>query len=542
MISKEELIRQYREKQQQITTHKEQLLYLKQQKSEKESAIALLNKKNKAIIENEVPAALKLAQINASPSVDLNKEDKQAVLRYLQEQETALRKVEEHNKELFEKTKKLSALLQNVGEHLAVGYDRNKLAELVNHSGITSTKNPKNIGFDLLLELLEEEKSKYTWTLDSTDKRNLLSAVSHKEESIQFILGVDEQTQREISSALEELEQLKLKLVRNFDERNSSAEAVVLLTQQIIQKETVTIKELADEEEELDRQIKIIEKQEEETKQQRESEEREKAEQRAILAEKLAGMLELYIDDRNKHYHTKDLFISEDRDIRDQFIKEIGNAENGLLKAYVESGNSEVVLKKITAEVDKFPGAKMQATLSKIVVTLIEADAKPEVVENLSQKAEQVLLAFETKDGRHREYALKIRSLYGTIDGIKTYAKDLSEHEKEIMNQLSEDLKKDLDLFTYQNQEKIPGKETYQKFEMKFKAKLHSQDDVMSEYSSWPEVVFNILLSLATIGKLIYSKVTTGRASFWFDKIEDQKEAELPVDEALKDIGNFLSA
>ena len=566
MISKQELTRQYLEKQQQITAQREQLQQLQQEKNEKERAIAVLNQKNKAIIEDEVPSALKIAQINASSSVNLDKEDKEAVLLYLQDQEAALRKAEEHNIKLLDKTHKLNVLLQHVKEHLEVGYDRNKLAEFVNQSGITSTKNPQNIGFDLLLELLGEVKSKYPWTLDSTDKRNLLSAVSRQEKNIPFILGVDEQTQKEISSALKALEQLKLKLVRHFDERNNPAEAVALLTQQITQKETVTIKELTDEAEELDRQIKVLEKQEEEEKQQREREERVKAEeqerqikilerqkeerqqqekerqgQREILAEELAGMLNTYINDRNKHYYPKDLFISEDRDIRDQFIKDIVNAKNGLLKAYVDSGSSEAVLKKITAGVDKFPGAKMQATLSKIVVKLIEADAKPEVVEDLPQKAEQVLLTFETKEGRHKEYALKMRSFYETIAGIKTYAKDLSEHEKEIMNQLADDLKKDVDQFVYQNRDEIPGKETYQKFKMKFKAKLHSQDDIMSEYSSWPTVVANILLSLATIGKLIYSKVTTGRASFWFDKVEEQKEIEAPVDEVLEDIGNFLS-
>ncbi|WP_131778273.1 hypothetical protein [Legionella bozemanae] len=555
MISKEELSRQYLEKQQQITVQKEQLLQLQQQKSEKEKTIEALNQKNKAIIENEVPAALKLAQINASTSVSLNKEDKQAVLLYVQDQELALRNAEENNKKLFEKTNKLNLLLQNVEQHLTVGYDRSILAEFANQSGITSTKSPKNIGFDLLLEILEEEKSKYTWTLDSTDRRNLSNAVSRKAKSIQFTLGVDEQTLREISSALEALEELKLKLSNNYDERNNLAETVVFLTQQITQKETVTIKELTDQAAELDRQIKILEKQEGEERERREKaeeqsrkislerqqQEKERKEQREVLAEEIRRMLETYINERNKHYYAKDLFISDDKDIRDQFIKKISNAKNGLLKAYVESGNSEAVLKNITTEVDKFPGVKMQATLSKIVVKLMEADAKPETVEDLPGKAEQVLLTFESKESRYKEYALKMRGLYDKIVGIKTYAETLSEHEQEIINQLADDLKKDVDQFVYQNRDEIPGKETYQKFKMKVKALLHSQDDVMSEYTSWPTVVANILLSLVTIGKLIYTKATTGRASFFFDKTEDQKEIEAPVDEVLEDIGNFLS-
>ncbi|KTD42736.1 hypothetical protein [Legionella parisiensis] len=538
MINKEELTRQYLEKQQQIEIEKEQLLQLKQQKSNKERTIEALNQKNKTIIENEVPSALNLAQINASSSANLNKEEKEAVLLYVQDQEIALRKAEENNKKLFEQTNKLNLLLQNVEQHLTEGYDRNILATCANQSGITSTRSPQNIGFDLLLEILEEEKSKYTWTLDSTDRRNLLSVVSRKLKSIEFTLAVDKQTLRDISSALHTLDELKLKLSNNYDERNNLAEAVALLAQQITQKETVTIKELTDQAAELDRQIKTLEKQQEE---ERDRQEKEKKEQRKVFAERLAGMLELYINDRNKHYHPKDLFISKDRDIRDQFIKKIGNAENGLLKVYVESGNSEAVLKKITTEVDKFPGVKMQATLNKIVVQLMEADAKPEAVEDYSGKVEQVLLTFERKEGCQKEYALKMRGLYEKIAGITTFAEDLSEQEKEIINQLSGDLKNDVDQFIYQNRDDIPEKEAYQKFKMKVKARLHSQDDLMSEYTSWPVVLANILFSLATIGKLIYSKVTTGRASFWFDKTEEQKASEAPVDEILEDIGDFLS-
>ncbi|KTD72345.1 hypothetical protein [Legionella tucsonensis] len=536
MISKEELTRQYLEKQQQIMVQREQLLQLQQQKSEKEKAIGVINQKNKAIIEHEVPSALSLVQINAGSSVNLNREDKQAVLLYIQNQEGALRKVEEHNKKLFENTNKLNLLLQKVEEHLTVGYDRNTLAKFANQSGIASTKNPQNAGFDLLLEILEEEKSKYSWTLESTDKRNLLSAVSRKTNSIAYTLGVDEQTLEEISSALKTLERLKLKLTRNYDERDILAGEIVLLDQQIIQKETVTIKEHTEQAAELDRQIKVLEKQEEEKQQQ----EKERKEQRAILAEDLRRMLDTYLNDRNKHYHAKDLLISEDRDLRDQFIKEIGDAENGLLKAYIDSGESEALLKKITAEADKFPGVKMQATLSKIVVKLMEADAKPEAIEDLPGEAERILLTFETKEGRYKEYALKMRGLYEKIAGIKTYAETLSEHEKIIINKLADDLKKDVDQFVHHNQDEIPDKEAYQKFKMKVKARLHSQDDVMSEHRSWPTVVANILLSLVTIGKLIYSKVTTGRASFWFDKIEAQKEIEVPVDETLEEIDGFL--
>ena len=79
-------------------------------------------------------------------------------------------------------------------------------------------------------------------------------------------------------------------------------------------------------------------------------------------------------------------------------------------------------------------------------------------------------------------------------------------------------------------------------FEMKFKARLHSQDDVMSEHKSWGTIIANVLLSVATLFKLIISKATTGRASFFFDKTEAQKEAEANVDQDLKELELTCSA
>ena len=72
---------------------------------------------------------------------------------------------------------------------------------------------------------------------------------------------------------------------------------------------------------------------------------------------------------------------------------------------------------------------------------------------------------------------------------------------------------------------------------MKFKARLHSKDDVLSNHkSSWGVIVTNIVLSVATLCKLAYSKITTGRASFFFDQTEKQKEIEANIEEALDDL------
>lgn len=550
MRSKEELIRQLEENQKQISIQRESTLQLQQAQSEKERAVAVLNQKNKAIIEQEIPTALKVANIKAGSAEKLNTEDKEAVLLYIQEQFAILTNEVRLYKEKIhpEKTQQLLDFLNKVQSHLNKGskeYNREELEKLANESNIPSKSHPANTGFDLLLELLGEKKRKYTWTYESTDHQNLTAVVGKRIEREEFARAADERYLSDIDSATRELKKLQSKLDNNYIERDKLSEEVVQLGQQITQIETVTLKELAVQAEELHQQIEVLTEQEKERQRELERQQQEEARkkgQREILATQLKGLLDTYLTERNNHlyYQAKDLLISGDKDTRAQFIDAIGNKKDGLLKAYVDSGSSEAVLKKITTEMDKFPGIKMQATLSKIVVKLMDADEKPEAVEDLPEKANKVLLAFKAKKGKHEAYALKIETLYEKIAGIHIYADTLPEHEKEIINQLAVDVKKDMDQFVYQNQNEIPEPEAYQKFEMKVKARLHSEDDVMKEQLSWPAIIANFIFSLATIGKLIHSKATTGRATFFFDKTAKQKEIEAPVDEALEDIRIFL--
>ncbi len=561
MRSKEELIRQLEENQKQIDIQREKILQLQQAQSEKERAVAALNQKNKDIIEQEIPTALKIANIKAGSAEKLNTEDKEAVLLYIQEQFDILTNEERLYKEKVhpEKTQQLLVFLNKVQSHLNKGskkYNRAELEKLANESNIPSKIHPANTGFDLLLEILQEKKSKYSWTYESTDHQNLTAVVGKRIEREEFACAADERYLSDIASATRELKKLQSKLDNNYIEQDKLSEEVVQLGQQITQIENVTLKELTIQAEALNQQIEVLTKQEKEQQRElerqreierrhdleRQQEETRKRRQREILAAELKGLLDTYITDRNKqlYYQAKDLFISGDKDTRTQFIDVIGNENDGLLKAYVNSGSSEAVLKKITTEMNKFPGVNMQATLSKIVAKLMDADEQPEAVEDLPGKAKKVLLAFKAKKGKHEAYALKMENLYEKIAGIHVYADTLPEHEKGVIHKLAADLKKDVDQFVYQNQDEIPGSEAYQKFEMKVKARLHSQDDVMKEQLSWPEIIANIVFSLATIGKLIHSKATTGRATFFFDKTAKQKEIEAPVDEALEDIRTFL--
>ncbi|PWY56118.1 hypothetical protein DGG96_08200 [Legionella qingyii] len=252
-------------------------------------------------------------------------------------------------------------------------------------------------------------------------------------------------------------------------------------------------------------------------------------------------MLIEYIDGRKQHYSIKDVFLPGDKRAREQFIGQIVNAKDGLLKEYVDSGNIDKMLNTITAEISSFNGIKMQATLNRMVVKLIEAEAKPVEIENLPAKAKQVLSLFEGKKGKSLEYALKMKNIYTQIEGINAYANTLPEREKKVIKQLVTALKRDVDQFVCQNSKHFPSKESYQKFKLTIKARLHSHDDLMSGHTSWPDIIINLLLSVITLGKLICSKARTGRASLFFDKTEDQKEIEAPVDLALENLGTFLA-
>ncbi|RUR26968.1 hypothetical protein [Legionella qingyii] len=621
MNSKEELSRQHEDTQKQIDEQKEKSLQLQQLKTEMQKAVETINQENKAIIEHKVPAAFNEAKVKFQPVENLNTEKKQDVLDYTQKLLTDLSEKKQHSEKLHENTKKRNELLEEVHEHLKMGYNKKTLTDLTNKSGIVSIKNTNNTGFALLLELLGEPPSKYTWTLNSTDRDNLLKVVPQKIEAFAFTLAVDEQTKKEMASGLKALEQIQTKLVNNYDERDKRSVEIVQLEEQISQIETVTVKKLTAQAEDLERQIKELEQQEQEKrererreeerreqekeqrererreeekrelekeqreqerreeekreqeKEQREQERRElekekrkqerrelekekreqerrelekekreqKMKERGALAVELKKVLIEYLDGRKQHYSIKDVFLPRDKRAREQFIGQIINAKDGLLKEYVDSGNIDKMLNTITAEISSFHGIKMQATLNRMVVKLIEAEAKPVEIENLPAKAKQVLSLFGGKKGKSLEYALKMKNIYTKIEGINAYANTLPEREKKVIKQLVTALKRDVDQFVCQNSKHFPSKESYQKFKLTIKARLHSHDDLMSGHTSWPDIIINLLLSVITLGKLICSKARTGRASLFFDKTEDQKEIEAPVDLALENLGTFLA-
>lgn len=395
-------------------------------------------------------------------------------------------------------------------------------------------------GFDLLLELLSEDSDDYDgfFTWNSTKNSQLSTALAKGISQLDVMISADEMEQRKFDAARNQLSADKIKLRENHQQKAQLSSERDDISLQVNELETSTLIELTDASALITKELES-----EQSKFELAQEEQlahEQQEQRRLLAVTIKQMLSAYKTQRDEHYHTKDFLSSGDKKARDAFIAAIGGETEeigGELDKYIASANSEDLRTTITKSMDLFPGVKMQATLNRIIVTLMDKEAGQQ--DDCSVVANQILSNLEEK---HKNYVEQIRKVYASVDGIRTYANTLPEHEKQIINQLVDQLKKDIDQLISKSPEGIPSKAEYATFEMKFKARLHSQDDVMSEHKSWGTIIANVLLSVATLFKLIISKATTGRASFFFDKTEAQKEAEANVDQDLKELELTCSA
>jgi ankyrin repeat protein len=100
--------------------------------------------------------------------------------------------------------------------------------------------------------------------------------------------------------------------------------------------------------------------------------------------------------------------------------------------------------------------------------------------------------------------------------------------------QVAIDLASDLTAKAHQFFEQEPAQRNFAEFEPRFSALLHSKDQEMSAYRiAWGTIVANIAISLTGVGllfisgKLIHSKVTEGRALFFFQKNRTTSEEKI---------------
>jgi hypothetical protein len=136
-------------------------------------------------------------------------------------------------------------------------------------------------------------------------------------------------------------------------------------------------------------------------------------------------------------------------------------------------------------------------------------------------------------------------SLLSKIHTLKEYGAHLKEQGAFLKGQVAEDLAKELNskadaYFKQKNTE-----DTFKAFQKEFSQILHSKDQQMSEYrTNWSTIIANIGIALTGIGAfflaghLICTKVTQGRALFFFQKRKTTGEENIDkVEQAMMGLG-----
>ncbi len=250
------------------------------------------------------------------------------------------------------------------------------------------------------------------------------------------------------------------------------------------------------------------------------------------LARDLKNLLKTYQTKRNKQYRVKDALTGKDKERREQFVEDI----NLKLDNYAEKGLQEDFLNVICSSRDQFPGINLQTTLNKIIVELLNSTSL------VNADSDKAFAEYFLTTTTNKAYKDKTEELHKKIEAMSTYGSTLPKEEERMgVKELAKMLHQDLNSFVAQHAKKPWTIEDYNKFEIKFKARLHSQDDLMNKHThNWKFIIVNILAALALIPlavKLIHSKLTENRATFFFDKTDKQRERD-KVEQGLNDFTN----
>lgn len=256
--------------------------------------------------------------------------------------------------------------------------------------------------------------------------------------------------------------------------------------------------------------------------------------------------LESYLETRNRRYVLNDAILSIDGKYRTAFI----NVLFDKLDAYHASGNAQPVIRFISGNIDKFPGNNLQAILNKLTIELLDFDKQiPENFTDLPAAAEDTTnlhtdaagLLLTLGDDRN-EYVQNINNLYERIAHMREYGEKLDTEGNTCgidVSKLADQLQTDVDHFVLAHKDASPNKASYTSFKTQFTARLHSQDDEMSKHrEAWKPILANICIGIVSLGiaigfKLIISKLSTGRASLFFDETARQEKIQ-SIDKSLQ--------
>ncbi len=228
--------------------------------------------------------------------------------------------------------------------------------------------------------------------------------------------------------------------------------------------------------------------------------------------------LEHYLVKRSMRYNVKDFFSEQDRRARKAYIETLQRE----LRHYEQTGENAGVLQAIRDNTAKFPGIHLKSLLNKIKASLLEAN-EPYLAND--HRDPEVLGILNHLTATKPTYADSLQLLYSKIELMRQYGLGLTKKSPKCgaeVSALAEQLKLDLHLFIINNHNTpgaVPPQEKYEAFKEQFTARLHSKNDIMHEHrNKWLQLLGNILLILFVIPQLIYSKITTGRYAFFFEK------------------------
>ena len=256
-----------------------------------------------------------------------------------------------------------------------------------------------------------------------------------------------------------------------------------------------------------------------------------------------------YLENRNRRYAISDACLSIDGDVRAAFIRILLEK----LDTYLQTGDKAPLIKAITTHISKFPGHNLQTILNKITIELLDFDQlipasftdQPADAEDLLTLHTNAMGLITNLTDDQPEYVQAITNLYEQINHMRDYGTKLTEADASCgvdVIKLANQLQADVDHFVIaQDQNTLPTKASYANFKIQFTARLHSQDDAMNTHrEAWKPILGNLLIGLVTLGvaigiQLAYSKLSTGRAAFFFDETARQGKIQ-SVDKSLQQL------
>jgi len=415
----------------------------------------------------------------------------------------------------------LPGLIEELQSSLQIGekLDIQSINTIVNKAveNNPQLKDPNLDGFNLLMKLLGDDRSRYSENLTNTTDTVKLNKTLRKQKDL-LAPTLDQEKDK--------LNEINSKLIENHDKK------ILILAK--INENTPKIKDLEQKKPIIIDEIGTLESDRDTLKSNLEGATGE-LERRNTLLQSLVKQLDAYESERTSQYKLKDTLSPADKEARSKFIETVKKE----LAEFYSSGNADGVIQTIQNKMNEknaLPGFKLRTTLNQIITTLLDATAEKLDKKPTDQRVEKILKKKEFSNG----YSSQISGLLASINEMKQYAKTLAPNEKTIVSTLAAQLKLDVNSFIVQNPDKLPTTDSYQKFAEKFIARLHSQDAIMNKHTSWKPIIKNILAGVSTLGialgiKLIHSKATTGRFSLFFDKTQKQEKVSA-VEEKLKEM------